>query len=115
MRNKKSPTESYSIVFVTAPSLKEAKKLARELLKAKLVACVNIIKDVHSFFWWQGKVDAAFEALLVIKTKKRLFAPVCRLVTKLHSYDVPEIIAFPLINIARPYRRWLNASILKSL
>jgi periplasmic divalent cation tolerance protein len=104
----------FSIVFVSAPSEKEAKKITQALLKAKLVACVNIIKGIKSFFWWQGNVTQAREVMLVIKTRKALFAKVERIVRKHHSYEVPEIISFSLEDIAVDYRRWLDESIPKS-
>ena len=105
------PAERYSVVFVTSPSVKEAKDLARALLGAKLAACVNIIKGVHSLFWWQGKVDECQEALLVIKTKQEDFSRIRTLVERLHSYEVPEVISVSLKDIAPKYRRWLNANI----
>lgn len=105
--------DKYSIIFVTAPKISEARNIARALLKAKLVACVNIVSGVESLFWWQGKVDKARESLLVIKTRKKLFFKVRKLVASLHSYEVPEIISFSLDRISPSYRRWMD-SVLKN-
>ncbi len=104
----------YSIIFITTSNIKEAKSIGNALLKARLVACVNIVNCIESLFWWQGKIDKAREALLIIKTRKRLFSKISKLVKKNHSYQTPEIISFPLENIDPGYRRWLDATILKS-
>lgn len=102
----------YSVIFITASNIKEAKKISNVLLKARLVACVNIVRSIDSLFWWQGKIDKAREALLIIKTRKKLFSKICRIVKANHSYQTPEIISFPLYGIDPGYRRWLDASII---
>mgnify|MGYP001566034037 FL=1 len=98
------------VVFVTAGSEKEAKKLALGLLKEKLAACVNIIDGVRSHFWWQGKIDKAKEALLIIKTRKALFNKLLKKVKSLHSYAVPEILALPVISGNKKYLDWIDDS-----
>jgi periplasmic divalent cation tolerance protein len=100
----------YIIVFVTAGSKEEAEKIAGGLLKAKLAACVNIIDNVDSHFWWQGKIDKAKEVLLVLKTRKALFSKVVKKVKSLHSYSVPEIIALPVIAGNKQYLDWIDDS-----
>lgn len=107
---KKIIENNYVVFFVTASSRQEAEKISLGLLEAKLAACVNIIKDVHSFFWWKGKIDRAKEALLVVKTRKALAAKLIKKVRTLHSYDVPEIIALPIIDGNKEYLDWLNDS-----
>lgn len=104
----------YCIILITTSSLKEAKNISNALLKARLIACANIIRGVESLFWWQGKIDKSKEVLLVLKTRRKLFSAVSKLVRRIHSYQTPEIISFPLENIAPDYRRWLDASIRKS-
>lgn len=100
----------YLVVFVSSGSKEEAEKIASGLLKEKLAACVNIIKDADSHFWWQGKLDKAKEALLIIKTRKSLFARLIKKVKSLHSYEVPEIIALPIIAGHKPYLDWIDES-----
>lgn len=100
----------YLIVFISAGSREEAEKIASGLLKEKICACVNIVKDVDSHFWWQGKLDKAKEALLIIKTRKSLFARLVKKVKSLHSYEVPEIIALPIIAGHKPYLHWIDES-----
>ncbi|MBU1887674.1 MAG: divalent-cation tolerance protein CutA [Candidatus Omnitrophica bacterium] len=96
------------IIFITAADKKEAKKIAGILLKNRLVACANLIKDIESYFWWQGKKQKAKECLIVAKTKKTLLNKVIKLVSSIHSYECPEIIAVPVIGGYRPYMDWIE-------
>lgn len=98
----------YIVIFVTASNPKEAERIARQLLKDKLAACVNILENARSFFWWQGKIDKAEEALLIIKTKRSLMSRLIKKVRSLHSYDVPEIIALPIISGNKKYLDWID-------
>lgn len=101
----------YIILFITASNKKEAKHIAQALIKSKLAACVNVIDKIGSLFWWQGKVDRAKETLLVIKSRKEKLAKIIKLVRSIHSYQVPEIIALPIIGGYKPYLRWIDESI----
>ena len=101
----------YIVIFVTCGNKEEAKKIAAALIDKRLAACVNIMDGVESFFWWQGKVDEAKEALLMIKTKKAKFAKIVKLVKSIHSYEVPEIIALPVVCGYAPYLGWINECI----
>jgi periplasmic divalent cation tolerance protein len=78
------------------------------LLKQRKVACINIIPGVNSLFWWQEKIDSAEESLLVIKTRSVLLNEIIQLVKEIHSYDVPEIIALPIIGGNRDYLEWID-------
>jgi periplasmic divalent cation tolerance protein len=100
------------VVLVTVKDKKEAIKIAQGLLKAKLIACANIIDGVQSLFWWQGKIDSSKEVLLILKTKKNLFKKVCTRVKSLHSYQTPEIIALSIVNGSENYLSWINASVI---
>ncbi|MCU0652518.1 MAG: divalent-cation tolerance protein CutA [Candidatus Omnitrophica bacterium] len=101
----------YSVILVTASSKVEAEKIAKALLKNKCAACVNIITGIKSLFRWQGKIDAAKEILLVIKSKKSKLPKIIKLVKSMHSYEVPEIIALPVIGGEKKYLRWINDSV----
>lgn len=98
------------VIFVTAANKKEADRIAAVLLKEKLAACINIIGGVNSLFWWQGEIDNAKEALLIIKTRKGLINKLIKKVKSLHSYEVPEIIALPIIAGNKKYLDWINES-----
>ncbi len=98
----------YIVVFVTAESSDEARHLSQILLKAKKAACVNIVPGVQSFFWWEGRIDAAGESLLIIKSKTSLLPEIIRLVKENHRNTVPEIIALPIIGGNEDYLNWID-------
>jgi periplasmic divalent cation tolerance protein len=102
------------IIFVTASNKKEAEHIAQELIRKKLAACVNIINKIESIFRWQGKIETAKEALLVIKSKKGKLPKIIQLIRLVHSYQVPEIIALPIIDGDKPYLRWIDECIGRS-
>jgi len=101
----------YSLILVTAANKREARKIAKALINNKLAACVNIIGKVESLFWWQGKVDRAFEAILVVKSKKAKMPKVIKLVKSMHSYAVPEIISLPINSGFKRYLGWIDESL----
>jgi len=101
----------YIVVFVTASSLSEAKKISDNLLSRKLVACVNIVPKVRSNFIWKGNIDKANEVLLIAKTKFSKFNELKKQVKKNHSYEVPEIIALPIIAGNKEYLKWIDESV----
>ena len=101
----------YIVILITAKHKKEAGRIARALVKNKLAACVTIVDKVHSLFWWQGKVDQATEVLLIAKSKKEQLARIITTVKSLHSYEVPEIIALPLMGGNTAYLEWINESL----
>lgn len=101
----------YIIVLVTCAQKKEAQRIAEALVEKRLAACVNIIDKISSIFYWQGKIDSAKELLLVVKTKKTKLPKIIKLVKSLHSYNVPEIIAVPVISGDKNYLKWINDSI----
>jgi periplasmic divalent cation tolerance protein len=101
----------YIVIFITCSNKQEAGKISEQLVKNKLVACVNIVGAVESVFWWRGKVDQANEVLLIAKSKRTKLARIARLVKSIHSYEVPEIIALPIIGGYRPYLDWIDESV----
>ncbi len=105
------PLGTYVVVLVTVSSKDEGLKIARELVQRRLVACVNIIDGVHSVFFWEGKVDEAKEALLVIKTRLDKLNDVIACVKSLHSYQVPEIIALPIVYGLESYLKWIDETL----
>jgi|SRR5208282_1447264 len=100
------------VVLVTCGSTKEAKRIAHALIGPRLAACVNVVSaPVVSVYRWKNRVEVAKEFLLVIKSSRKRFAALRREVVRLHSYDVPEIIAVPIAAGAAPYLRWLSESV----
>ncbi len=94
------------IVLVTIPQSK-ARVFAKKIVKKRLSACVNIIKGVESVFWWQGKIDTAKEALLLIKTKQTNFTALKKFIESIHPYLVCEVIAVKVDKINQKYLSWL--------
>jgi periplasmic divalent cation tolerance protein len=100
------------VVLATCGSQKEARKIARALVERRLAACVNEIgAPVTSVYRWKGKVESAKEFLLVIKTTKKRFAALRKAIRELHSYEVPEIIALPIVEGSRAYLDWIAESV----
>ena len=101
----------YIVVFITTNTTGEAQQIARLLLEQRQAACVNIIPEVDSRFWWEGKLDSAQESLLVIKTKASSLPDIIDLVKGVHSNTVPEIIALPIVGGNQDYLDWLDKEV----
>jgi periplasmic divalent cation tolerance protein len=96
------------VVLVTCGSAGEARRIARALVENRLAACGNALEaPVRSIYRWKRKVEAAREYLLIIKTSRRRFAALEKAVKRLHTYDVPEIIALPIVVGAPHYLSWI--------
>jgi len=100
----------YGIVMVTAGSHSEAEAIASSLVEAKLAACVSIT-PIKSIYSWEGKIESQEEWQLTIKTDLGQFAALEAQVLQLHSYEVPEIIALPLVTGSQPYLEWISANV----
>lgn len=98
----------YIIVFVTAGSVDEGRRIGRSLVEEGLAACTNIVEGIRSIYLWKGEVCDDEEVLLIIKSKASLFERLKRRVKELHSYEVPEIIAFPITSGSPDYLRWID-------
>ena len=98
---------AYIVVYVTAPA-EEALQMARTLVEERLVACVNIVPGLRSIYWWQGKVEDEPEVLCIMKTQTSLFEALRDRVRELHSYEVEEIIALPIVAGNPPYLDWIK-------
>jgi len=101
------------IVFVTATSKGEARRIVKNLLEKRLIACANILDPVESHFWWQGKIDKANEVLVLLKSDQKLFTKLSKAIKEMHSYDIPEILAMPILEGFPPYLEWLNTALAK--
>jgi len=99
---------AYLVVFITTSSYDEARKIASALVVQRKAACVNIVPKVNSLFRWKGKIEEAEESLMVVKTRAELFTDVVSTVKSIHSYEVPEIIALPIIEGNADYLAWLK-------
>ena len=94
-------------VTITTSSRAEAETIARALVEEKFAACVNIIPGVRSIYRWEGKVEESDEFMLIAKSRAELFEPLRKLVTTLHSYDCPCIVASPVTAGHQPFLDWI--------
>jgi periplasmic divalent cation tolerance protein len=96
------------VVFISAGSLDEARRLADALLDERLAACVNILPRVESAYWWHGKRERTEEILLIAKSRAGCLDAIIARVKALHSYETPEVIALPVAGGNPAYLDWLN-------
>lgn len=96
------------VVLCTCPDNTCARALAQTLLNEKLAACVNLIPQVTSLYCWQGKMEESQEVQLVIKSRRTLFGVLQQRIQTLHPYEVPEILAMPVLNGSPAYLQWLQ-------
>lgn len=97
----------FIVVLVTTSSEEEAEKIAQEIVKEHLAACVNVVPKIKSIYFWKGEVYKDTEALLIIKTRSKKFDTLKEKIIQLHSYEVPEIIAIPIVKGSQTYLDWL--------
>jgi periplasmic divalent cation tolerance protein len=96
------------VVLSTCATENEAEKLARLLVEERLAACVNVVPGIRSYYRWQGAVESASELLLVIKSSQALFPALREMLQKHHSYEIPELLALPVLDGAPNYLHWLQ-------
>lgn len=95
------------VVIVTCPDRESADRIASSLTSKKLAACVNITQEIKSVYRWKGKIEESTELLLIIKTRKELLDRIIQEVKLNHPYQVPEIIALPIVGGSQEYIKWL--------
>jgi periplasmic divalent cation tolerance protein len=103
------------VVLSTCKSAEEAAQIARALVEKKLAACVNVMPAVRSFYRWKGVIEDEQESLLVIKSSRGLFDQLRVEIEKLHSYEVPEVIAVPIVDGSEGYLEWLERELAAKL
>jgi len=97
------------VVLNTCGTAEEAQAVARSLVDARLAACVNIVPQVQSVYRWKGTVEDATEWLLLIKTRRALLPAVQAVLRRVHSYEVPESVALPVVDGLPEYLDWIEA------
>ena len=103
------------VVLSTCGSAEEAVRIAQALVEKKLAACVNVTPAVRSFYRWKGVIEDEQESLLVIKSSRGLFDQLRVEIEKLHSYEVPEVIAVPIVDGSEGYLEWLERELAAKL
>jgi periplasmic divalent cation tolerance protein len=101
----------FAVVLVTAPDVKTGRKLAQVALKARLIACANLIPRIESHYWWEGKIEAGDEVLLVMKTCVTRLAALEKLILAKHPYDTPEFVVLPISGGSTRYLDWVWESV----
>lgn len=98
----------YLQVTSTFGSKEEAQRVARALVEGRLAACAQVAGPISSIYWWQGSIEEAEEWLCIAKTTSENYAKVEETIRRLHSYEVPEILATPVAAGSADYLRWLR-------
>lgn len=106
-----SSPDEVLVVFSTFPSEDKAAEVARVLVEERLVACVNIVPAIKSIYRWQGAVQEEAETLAILKTSRDQFDALAERLSKLHPYDVPELVAMPVTAGLGPYLAWVISSV----
>jgi periplasmic divalent cation tolerance protein len=96
------------VVFSTCATEEDAIKLARALVEARVAACVTLVPGARSVYRWQGALESAAECLLIIKSDRPRFERLCASLAQLHGYEVPEVLAIPVVDGVPNYLNWLH-------
>jgi periplasmic divalent cation tolerance protein len=99
------------VVLSTCATEADAERLARALVEGRLAACVTVVPGVRSFYPWKGETESSAEFLLIVKTSRELFPELRAEMEKLHPYEVPELLALPVVAGAENYLNWLQANL----
>ena len=99
------------VVLATCASAEEAQRIARELIATRLAACVNLLPPVRSIYHWKGAIEEQDETLMIIKSARPLFDQLRAAIARLHSYEVPEVIALPIVDGAAAYLEWMERAL----
>jgi periplasmic divalent cation tolerance protein len=105
MSTQKTP---YHVVLMTAANAEEAERIAERLVDGGLAACVNVVAPCRSVYRWQGQTVKEDEVLMIAKTRRARFAAIEKVVTEMHSYNVPEIVAIDMVDASEGYFRFLE-------
>ncbi|OGW80970.1 MAG: hypothetical protein A3C47_05885 [Omnitrophica bacterium RIFCSPHIGHO2_02_FULL_51_18] len=99
------------VVLTTAPDLKSANAIAKSLVTQKLAACVSVRSGFVSTYSWKGKIEKSNETVLLIKTLKKKFQGVKKAIRAMHPYELPEIIALPMVEVSKEYLSWMAEAV----
>lgn len=105
---------SAMLIHITFPSREDALALGRRLVEERLVACVNILGDAHSVYWWDGRMQESAEVVLLAKTRSDLVPDLVARMRELHSYDCPCVVALPIQDGNPDYLAWVERETLSA-
>lgn len=101
----------YRLYLTTVQSKNDAKIIASELLKYRVIACVNIVEKMTSMYVWNNRICEDNECLMIIKSKEEYSEKIKKIVTTMHKYDLPEFIEIPITNGSKDYLDWIDESL----
>ncbi len=96
------------VVLTTCNSQEQGAQLARHLIEHRLAACVNVLTGARSFYRWKGEIEQAEEVVLLIKSRRDVFEKLREAILHLHSYEIPEVIALPVVDGSEAYLGWMD-------
>ena len=99
----------FIFVYITCKDRNEALNVGRAVVEARFAACANVIDGMDSIYWWQGELQVEKEAILIMKSRRDLFAELTAKVKSVHSYEVPCVVALPIEQGNEDYLNWLMA------
>ncbi len=99
---------SESLIYITCETKEEAENIGAIIVERRLAACVNILSGMQSMYWWEGKVEKSDEIVLIAKTRTTLVDELTEAVTAMHSYDVPCVVAMPIIGGNPQFLSWIR-------
>jgi len=103
--------EDFVVIFSTASSEEEGILIGTKIVEEGLAACTNVVPSIRSIYVWRGELCTDPEVLLIIKTTKRNVNRIVKRVKELHSYEVPEVIALPILHGSEDYLKWMEESL----
>ena len=101
----------YTLIYITTSGASESKKIAKKLLKEKLVACTNIIPEIESIYLWKGEIEETKESLLIAKTQSDKVGILIKRVEEIHSYDIPCILQIQVKKGSKNYLDWMESEL----
>lgn len=107
-------TPQIRLLLTTLASEEEARKLVRQLLDERLIACGTLIPKAQSLYWWQGKIEESAEVIVMMKTDEMTSLRCRERLAELHPYEVPEIIQVEPEAVAEPYAAWVRETLSKA-
>ena len=99
--------EPISVIVTSVGTEQQAVEISEELIAKRLATCINIVPCLRSIYRWKGKVCEDTEYLLMIKTRRSLFAAVSEAIREIHSYELPEVLEFPVGNAEPHFHQWV--------
>ncbi len=99
---------NHCMIYITCKDETEALKIGKHLVKKRLSPCANVIDSMMSIFLWKGEIQSEKESILILKTRSILFELICQEVKSIHSYEIPCIVAYPMLACEKEYLSWID-------